>query len=191
MFYKILEKKSTKGCLKFFSNKIAQRFPRSFSYEDANQELIMKLLEAYNRGVFTDKTDTAITAIVFSIVRYRTKDILCKDRSRAKRLNVHEGYEVLDEYACSREYDKVVYKHTRENGSVLKIRRSELTDLYRKVSGSFADSELMSRKNAGIILKMIAEGYTHSDIADEIGVTAMYVRKLKNDYVVPALRREL
>jgi hypothetical protein len=191
MFEEILGREKTQAFIGYYGRKISKCFPVLYTYEDGKQELTLGLLSEFDRGAFKGLSELHIQNKVLSVIKWKFIDLIRSSRKAGIQKYLNENTETIDEFRTSCDYDRKVYQYTDDYGVTRYLRRSQLDTAYVEVAGRFLNSELASLKNAGKILTMIAEGYQHSEIADELGVTAMYVRKLRNDHVVPALQMEL
>ena len=206
-FLEAIKNEKVEGYLKYFAYQISKKYSKTFTFEDAKQELLehcyIQYLNNYNeeKGNLINYLLTIIRHKCFSYVKVNHTNKFISN-SAFNQFNIGYGNEIStptkydsghDNYEGTFEFrDRIKIIRSIVNNQKIKIDfdRNDLNNTYDKVIKNLQGSKSVMRKRAAIILKLTVDGYKQYEIAKQLNVSPMLISKTINNIIVSELKKE-
>lgn len=188
MFIQIMEDKGLISLINFFSRRIANKYYKTYSYDDAKQELLLHTFEVYQKK--RQELQDSMVQYLKGAVRNRAFDLLSIKRSYGKRVTNHQAvmtYEDDTQASCV----NILKSYTDSAGLQTFLTRDDVDRAYSVVIQKFQICDTVTHHRAADILRMLTYGYKQSEIAKKMKVSPNLVTKIARNVIIPELRREL
>ena len=187
MFSEIMKEKSLVNLVNFFASKIAEKYWKTYTYEDAQQELLLHVFEVYQ------KKQNALTGSIVKYlkgsVRNRAFDFLNEKRSYGKKVTRHQSAVCYDTEVHVGSV-KCLRTFTDNEGLQSFLTREDADRAYKVVIKKFQVCDTVTHQRAADILKMLTTGYKQSEIAAKMKVSPNLITKISRKVIIPELKRE-